>query len=40
MNRAFQGLTEKGIWEQFEWDKTVEPTPQNTGYKEVEEIIN
>ena len=38
MTRAFQGKKENGTWEQFEWDGAEEPTLEETGYVEIEEI--
>lgn len=40
MDRTFQGKNEKGVWEQFGWSETFDPTPENTGFVEVEEIKN
>lgn len=38
IDRAFQGKDEKGIWHQFEWSLREDPTPESTGYEEIEEI--
>lgn len=38
MDRAYQGLREDGVWEQFNWSESFDPTPENTGYVRVEEI--
>ena len=40
MTKAYQGKTEKGTWEQFEWDGLLAPTTEETGYVEIEEITS
>ena len=39
MTRAYQGLTDKGEWQQFEWEGDKAPTLEETGYEEIEEIV-
>lgn len=36
----YQGKRDDGTWEPFIWEDDEEPTPESTGYSEVEKLEN